>query len=213
MGKIHITDDKLMYDSKEIQFYGDKRDNPRKLRKTTFELIAYAILMYSLIIGFIVVDGEIIDVTPDMFDDEEDIKDATEQNEDALLEGCTDIIAPDQSFRILFLDDDRSRVKTFLDNYPDAVCVYTAEECIEQLQHQWNTVYLDHDLSGECFVDSARNDTGMEVVRYITSNSLIHLRDTEFIIHSLNMKAADLMVNELTQAGYRCSYTPFCWLF
>jgi hypothetical protein len=72
MGTIHIENEKLMYDNKEVMFYGDKKTTPKRLRKPFLEGVAYAILRYSLIEGFIVVDEETIDVVPEMFEREDD---------------------------------------------------------------------------------------------------------------------------------------------
>ena len=73
---------------------------------------------------------------------------------------------------ILFLDDSKERTKTFLSRCPSAVCVETAQECIEELKNnEYEILYLDHDLSDQVFIDSSREDTGMEVVRWIVSNN------------------------------------------
>ena len=111
--------------------------------------------------------------------------------------------------KALFLDDNLYRAEVFKRLNLGAICVETSEECIELLGEDWDLVSLDHDLGGEYFVDSDREDCGMEVVRYIALNQPEHLRSTEFIVHSHNTEAAGEMVEILTSAGYSCVYKPF----
>lgn len=111
--------------------------------------------------------------------------------------------------RILFLDDNYARGQSFLAMYPDAIWVQYADECIELLAQSWDEVWLDHDLGGETFVDSRREDCGMAVVRHVSENQPEHLRSTRFIIHSHNDDAAPLMVEALQSAGYDCIERPY----
>lgn len=111
--------------------------------------------------------------------------------------------------RILFLDDDPGRAQLFLVRHPDAVWVQTAADCIDLLSQLWDQVHLDHDLCGERFVDSSRSDCGMEVVRWLCGAFQEPLRDTQFIIHSHNTEAAQMMVWSLYEAGYHAAYRPF----
>ena len=111
--------------------------------------------------------------------------------------------------RILFLDDNYERGRRFLASYPDAVWVEHADECIELLSQPWDEVWLDHDLGGEMFVDSRRDDCGMEVIRHIVENQPEHLRQTRFIIHSHNDEASPLMAETLREAGYDCIERPY----
>jgi hypothetical protein len=114
------------------------------------------------------------------------------------------------SSRILFLDDDPGRAAEFLMLHPDSVWVKTAEDCIAQLAEPWHIVHLDHDLGGEIFVDSDRDDCGMEVVRWLCGGGPIpHLRETHFVVHTHNMNAAGVMVSKLRAAGYETVYRPF----
>lgn len=112
--------------------------------------------------------------------------------------------------RILFLDDDPARAARFLACHPDAVWVQTAEECIVRLSEPWSVVQLDHDLGGEVFVDSARADCGMEVVRWLAGEVAgAHLKDALFVVHTHNMNAAGGMLRTLKEAGYETIYRPF----
>ena len=110
---------------------------------------------------------------------------------------------------ILFLDDDPGRARLFLVRHPEAVWVQAASDCIGLLSQAWDQVHLDHDLCGERFVDSSRSDCGMEVVRWLCGAFQEPLRDTQFIIHSHNTEAAQMMVWSLYEAGYHAAYRPF----
>lgn len=111
---------------------------------------------------------------------------------------------------ILFLDDDTTRTKKFKSHCPSAKCVSTSQECIDELSQKWDTVFLDHDLGGEVYVDTNREDCGMEVVRYIVKNKP---EIFQIIVHSLNQIAAKEMVLRLQDAGYRVQWVPFTTLF
>ena len=101
----------------------------------------------------------------------------------------------------LFLDDNPERTRMVKSSYPAGVYTETAEECIERFQEreEWDIVMLDHDLGGKTYVDSGREDCGMEVVRQICQNKKkINL----IIVHTLNHPAAEEMVKKLIEAGY-----------
>ena len=108
--------------------------------------------------------------------------------------------------KILFLDDDPERTSAFLGAYPEAKCVETAEGCIKQLRYRWDIVCLDHDLGGEIYVDSSREDCGMEVVRWVRKHQPLV---DNFVVHTYNTGAAQIMVKELRASGYRVIRLPF----
>ena len=111
---------------------------------------------------------------------------------------------------LLFLDDSKERIKKFKSAYPSATIVETSEETILQLQKsKFKIVSLDHDLGGEIYVDSGREDTGMGVVRWIVENKpQIEL----VIVHSLNDDGGLNMMSHLRYAGYNAVRTPFPYL-
>lgn len=111
--------------------------------------------------------------------------------------------------RRLFLDDDPTRAAVFIARYADAVWVQTAPECVSQLGERWDEVHLDHDLGGEHFVDSGRDDCGMAVVRWLTEQPRRHLARTHFTVHSHNMVAAYEMLLRLQAAGFHARARPF----
>ncbi|GAC1474260.1 MAG: hypothetical protein NVSMB9_24280 [Isosphaeraceae bacterium] len=111
--------------------------------------------------------------------------------------------------RLLFLDDDPERASTFLAQFPEAVWVQTAADCIARLEEPWDEVHLDHDLGGEHFVELSREDCGMEVVRWLCFEPRPHLRTTWFIIHSHNAHASSMMSAQMMVNGFRVQVQPF----
>ena len=111
--------------------------------------------------------------------------------------------------RILFLDDDQRRASAFLEIHPDAVWVQTVEGCLERLAEPWDEVHLDHDLGGETFVDPARDDCGMAVVRWLGRGHGPHLGGARFVVHSHNPHAACVMVLHLLVMGFQVESRPF----
>jgi hypothetical protein len=107
------------------------------------------------------------------------------------------------------MDDDARRVEVFLDRCPEAVWVKSAEACIVRLSESWDEVHLDHDLGGEQFVDTERDDCGMAVVRWLCREPRVQLRNTRFFIHSHNLAASALMVQCLIRTGYTAEFRPF----
>jgi CheY-like chemotaxis protein len=107
--------------------------------------------------------------------------------------------------QVLFLDDDHRRIdeiRVYAGELGfDLTVVETADECIAQLGRQtFDLVMLDHDLGGETYCDSAREDCGMEVVRWLKGNGGEH---DAFMIHTMNEVAAATMYIELKALGYR----------
>lgn len=114
---------------------------------------------------------------------------------------------------VLFLDDNPVRRKMFRSEVPYAKIVETSAECINALcdslcqdDEDFDFVLLDHDLGGEIYVDSNREDTGMEVVRWIVENKPVI---GKIIVHSHNVPASNRMVRALKNAGYKTSQIPF----
>lgn len=112
---------------------------------------------------------------------------------------------------VLFLDDNPRRTEMFLAALVDSghtidTCE-TAKDCIELLQsNSYDCIRLDHDLGGEYWVESERDDCGMAVVRWIVENKP---QIPKIIIHSHNVKAAKEMCRQLREAKYVTLYIPF----
>lgn len=113
--------------------------------------------------------------------------------------------------RILFLDDDLKRIEEFQARIAgmklDVTIVETAEDCIARLSEgRFDLVLLDHDLGGETFCDSDREDCGMEVVRWLKQNRGQH---GAFIVHTMNPVAAAAMYFELTALHFPTAQAQF----
>jgi hypothetical protein len=111
--------------------------------------------------------------------------------------------------RVLFLDDDPKRAKRFLEQVPAAVWVKSVAECLPRLSEVWDEIHLDHDLEGETLVDVNRNDSGMEVIRWLCQEPRPHLSETFFFVHTHNFAAGLLMVLQLHEHGYKAEFRPF----
>ncbi len=109
---------------------------------------------------------------------------------------------------ILFLDDNPTRTKHFRSCVPSARTTETAQECIEAFarEEDWDIVFLDHDLGGEVFVESEREETGMGVVRWMADNQP---KVKRVVVHSMNPIAAREMVAKLSDAGYEAEWQMF----
>lgn len=112
---------------------------------------------------------------------------------------------------ILFLDDDPNRISAFKSNVPSAFVTTTAEDMIELLQkhkdERIDYVFLDHDLGGEVYVDSEREDTGMEVVRHMVND---HTYDVNtVVVHTMNPAGATNMISALKSKDYHVFQLPF----
>lgn len=112
--------------------------------------------------------------------------------------------------RIIFLDDDNQRWYRFQAKIPNSVRAETADECIRLIRDSTKIdwLFLDHDLGGEAYVNSAREDCGMEVVRFLCADNLTKTI-SNIVVHSHNTVAALEMFNKLKDAGYNVRLVPF----
>lgn len=124
---------------------------------------------------------------------------------------------------ILFLDDDSNRAalayqRMSKEDRERVIWCQTAEEAIVTLNDYSNKLekaMLDHDLGGEHYVNTKRNDCGMEVVRFLEKLSednpkkFSNLKNTIFIIHTWNEHAGPVMVERLSKLGLKVEYRPF----
>jgi hypothetical protein len=117
---------------------------------------------------------------------------------------------------ILFLDDDSHRAALMYqrmtpEDQSRTIWVTKAEEAIEVLTNyksRLDRVYLDHDLGGETYVHSGREDCGMEVVRFLEKQNPSDYT-CRFIVHSWNIDAAKKMTDRLDKVGYQVEMKPF----
>lgn len=116
---------------------------------------------------------------------------------------------------VLFLDDDENRTKAFVSLVPFAKCVATAADMIRLLIHHTtnkikvDSLFLDHDLGGEVYVDSSREDCGMEVVRWLCNNHIDKEEVNNIYVHTMNPAASESMYHTLLEADLRVAVLPF----
>ena len=121
----------------------------------------------------------------------------------------------------MFLDDDQNRAALAYQRFKPAdrenvIWCQTAEEAICTLRDYKDiltSVYLDHDLGGESYVHTAREDCGMEVVRYLEKlarkGELGGLKKAKFRVHTWNIDSGNVMYKRLKAVGLRCEFVPF----
>ncbi len=111
--------------------------------------------------------------------------------------------------RVLFLDDSTERIERAYEHFDsdDLVVVVSASSAIDEISKgAFDLVMLDHDLGGETWVESGREDCGMEVVRWVVRN---FPKIGCVVVHSWNTVAAPVMVAELMKAGYDARHELF----
>ncbi len=124
---------------------------------------------------------------------------------------------------ILFLDDSAQRAvlaynRMSEEDRSNTIWCTTAEETIITLwdyRDQLSRVHLDHDLGGQQYVNTKREDCGMEVIRFLEKihrtkpDEFAKLKDTEFVVHSWNNHAGPQMVERLKKIGLDVKHIPF----
>jgi CheY-like chemotaxis protein len=111
--------------------------------------------------------------------------------------------------RILFLDDDPTRIQKFKQAMigHEVIAVETADDAIARLRAEsFDAVSLDHDLGGEVYVASEEHNTGYSVAKEMVT---IENRPTT-IIHSYNPVGAKRMADKLN-APHIPFATPRYW--
>jgi len=105
---------------------------------------------------------------------------------------------------VLVLDDDNNRLVRFrrgLLNH-NVTTATNAKEAIAQLQsHDWDVVFLDHDLGGTGQPEPSGPGTGWEVAKWLQDNPK-HI-PPHVIVHSFNPAGAKNMCACLPDAEYR----------
>ncbi len=111
--------------------------------------------------------------------------------------------------RSCFSTTTRSCAVRFLAQVPAAVWVKSVAECLPRMVEEWEEIHLDHDLEGETLVDMNRQDSGMEIIRWLCKEPRPHLKQTRFFVHTHNFVAGLLMVLEMREGGYLAEMRPF----
>jgi len=110
----------------------------------------------------------------------------------------------------LVLEDNSVRMKIFKEFDFKLIHVEHVKDCIEQIElaDVIETLWLDHDLDGQIYVDSKSKNCGYEIVRYLQQND--HKAKIKQIhIHPHNNYAAPYMTHDLQLAGYNVRQYPF----
>lgn len=118
---------------------------------------------------------------------------------------------------IVFLDDDPNRAALQFQRMNErdqqrTFWVQTVPETIQMLKdytQRLDIVSLDHDLGGETYVHLAREDCGMEVVRWLEKRPAELYSHVRFIVHTWNESAGIKMTRRLRKKGYRVIRVPF----
>ncbi len=124
---------------------------------------------------------------------------------------------------ILFLDDNAQRAvlaynRMSVEDRSNTIWCTTAKEAIQTVwdyRDNLTKVSLDHDLEGQQYMNTKREDSGMEVVRFLEKKArkepkeFKKLEGTLFIIHSWNLHAAPIMQKRLSNLGLNSVWIPF----
>lgn len=122
---------------------------------------------------------------------------------------------------IIFLDDDPHRAALAYqrmkpeDREKTIWCATVEEAIVTLLDYRDNLtdISFGHDFCGEKYVHTAREDCGMQIVRYLEKlakkNELYRLKDTNWKIHTWNVDAGNLMYKRLKKIGLKVKYIPF----
>lgn len=114
--------------------------------------------------------------------------------------------------KILFVDDRAERISWALENYKDYELTISPNvlDALRQMNiNNFDLISLDFDLNGEDFQEIDDKTSGMAIVRYIgTTGWPPFKKKPEFIIHSTNNFAANLMVAELSEMGFDAHHSP-----
>lgn len=102
---------------------------------------------------------------------------------------------------VLILEDSAERISCFTELFINSNMIVTncAKTAILFLNsYKFDTIFLDHDLGGEAYVDVNRKDTGSEVCREINELNM----KSQIIIHSWNDTGAEYMRSTLVNKGF-----------
>ena len=111
--------------------------------------------------------------------------------------------------KILILEDDHERIKSFKRKYVNHSLVFTehSADAIDWLAKEtFDYIFLDHDLGGTQ-MNFDPEDCGTLVAEYIVKNNIQD--KSQIIIHSFNQPAAMRMVDIIND---NVQYIPGLWL-
>lgn len=113
--------------------------------------------------------------------------------------------------RIFIVEDNNERIETFKEMFADIpeaelFITTTASEAKKVLEENkdlaWDMLFLDHDLGGRVYVESADQNTGYQVAKFIKDNDIKYYNA---VTHSLNPMGAANIQGILKD----CNHIPF----
>jgi hypothetical protein len=93
--------------------------------------------------------------------------------------------------------------------------VLEAQTTLWNYRDELTRVHLEHDLAGQPYANTRREDCGMELVRYLENLNVHHqnvwpaYKKMKFIIHTWNDHAGPIMVERLRKIGLNAELVPF----
>lgn len=112
--------------------------------------------------------------------------------------------------KVFILEDNQERIKKFKELFKNQELFIfdNVEDALKSCQkNEFNVMFLDHDLGGEIWVDSHKENTGYKFVYRLIWNNL--QKNTLIYIHSMNPIGANKMLNLLLDNGYDGIWIPF----
>jgi len=115
---------------------------------------------------------------------------------------------------IFIVEDDQVRIDIFKEKFEGIknaklFIATTASEAKKILKEnkdkQWDMIFLDHDLGGRVYVESADQNTGYQVAKFIRDNDIKYYN---IITHTLNPMGAKNIQGILKD----CNHVPFTLL-
>lgn len=111
--------------------------------------------------------------------------------------------------RIFILEDDFNRMQQFYrklhqhtimhsDNVADAKTILS--------ENEFDILFFDHDLGGDTYVDSAKENTGYQLAKWIRETGKMY---PQAFIHSMNPTGADNIAHELKRNIKKIQKIPF----
>lgn len=111
--------------------------------------------------------------------------------------------------KILFVDDDYSRLQEFKRHNPDVDITWCqdyaeAYDALVNTDTYWGLIMLDYDLGPK--------DTVMPFVNLLTEIKIL-IQNSHILIHSTNPFGAADIIKQLALYDINCSYIPGAFLF
>lgn len=125
--------------------------------------------------------------------------------------------------KIFILEDDINRVRVFADRLGrqhTLVFADTAQKAIEIIQGEteggqsFDVMFLDHDLGGEIYVDTEKENTGSGLARWMEGYEAVYtlIGQPVIVIHSLNPAGVHYMAETLKKQFSNIHTIPFTCL-